>query len=304
MHRIPENIASVIGSLLIILTACAPDRKNDSAGQGAAETLMQIGDSILTRNMVASQIPPGLSSADSIRMFDAITEAWVERNMLAALAGSQLPDLEKIDRMVEQYRTQLLANEYRRIMAQDKASGVTEQSIKAYYNANPDLYILNSPILKGIYVKVASDAPQIKQLHEWMQRASSDDIDELERYGLKGAMEYDYFGDTWISWETIAERIPYRFSNPDTFVKETTLFEWEDQGTTYMLRILDALNSGEKMPFSFAQPEIEDHLIDQNRDDYDRKLLQELYSKGLKDNSIKPGAYIPLKYRSSSTTTK
>lgn len=287
-----------------MLAACGNDNTNTEGKPGAADLLMQVGDSILTRSMVASQIPPGLTSADSLRMFDAVTEAWVERNMLATLAGSQLPDLEKIDRMVQQYRTQLLANEYRRIMAHDKASGITPESVKAYYNSHPDLYTLQSPLLKGIYVKVASDAPQIKQLHEWMQRASSDDIDELERYGLKGAMEYDYFGDTWISWDAIAERIPYRFNDPDKFVKQTSLFEWEDRGTTYMLRILEAINSGEKMPFSFAQPEIEEHLMEQNRDDYDRKLLMDLYAKGLKDNSIKPGAYVPLKYRTSSPTTK
>lgn len=51
----------------------------------APEILMQVGDSVLTRDMVTTLIPSGLSAADSIRMFDAIVESWVERNMLVNL---------------------------------------------------------------------------------------------------------------------------------------------------------------------------------------------------------------------------
>lgn len=121
----------------------------------APEILMQVGDSVLTRDMVTTLIPSGLSAADSIRMFDAIVESWVERNMLVNLAGSQLPDIEKIENMVQRYREQLLANEYRKVMAADNVHGVSAQSVQEYYDEHPDMYRLARPLVKGIYLKVA-----------------------------------------------------------------------------------------------------------------------------------------------------
>ncbi|MCM1004700.1 MAG: peptidylprolyl isomerase [Prevotella sp.] len=261
------------------------------------EVLIQVGDSILTRDMVTRLIPNGLSPTDSIRMFDAIVEAWVERNMLVNLAGSQLPDIEKIERLVEQYREQLLANEYRKLMADDNVAGITSSEIMEYYNSHADLFVLERPLVKGLYLKIDSKAPQINEVRSWVRAAQSADIDNLENDGLRGAMEYDYFADTWVDWQVIADHIPYRFGDADKFVKDNYYFEWEDNGTIYILRITDRLLSGEKMPLAFAEADIRERLMESKRGSYDRMLLNSIFTKGLKSNAIKRGSYTPLKYR-------
>lgn len=247
--------------------------------------------------MVTAQIPSGLSAADSLRMFDALVQTWVERNMLVALAGSQLPDLEKIEAMVRKYREQLLANEYRRLMAHDNVKGITPAQIDQYYRTHPQQFILQRPLLKGIYLKVEQHAPNTDELRRWLKRADSTDIDSLENYGLADAMEYDYFGNTWVDWQAIADHIPYRFDDPDSFVDSNTFFEWTANGSIFMLRILDHLNTGDTKPQEFAATEIRELLMDQARADYDRQILAHLYSQGIKSKTIKPGAYTPRKYR-------
>jgi len=261
------------------------------------EVLMQVGDSVLTRKMVTSLIPPGLNASDSIRMFDALVEAWVERNMLVTLAGSQLPDIEKIERMVEQYREQLLANEYRRLMANDHVHGVSAAAVSDYYTSHPEMFILKRPLVKGIYLKVKSDAPRVDELRGWLRSASDADIDNLESYGLHDAMEYDYFGDTWVDWQAIADHIPYRFNDPDAFVSGNEFFEWTANGSIFMLRVLDHIKSGNQTPLEFAETEIRELLMEQGRGDYDRKLLSDMYANGISSKAIRPGAYVPLKYR-------
>lgn len=281
-------------ALVSALCGCSGDSVEK---RPAPEILMQVGDSVLTRDMVTTLIPSGLSAADSIRMFDAIVESWVERNMLVNLAGSQLPDIEKIENMVQRYREQLLANEYRKVMAADNVHGVSAQSVQEYYDEHPDLYRLDRPLVKGIYLKVQADSPHLDELRAWIRGASDDDIDNLENYGLRGAMEYDYFGDTWIDWQTVEDHIPYRFDDPDRFVAHNTYFECEENGSLYMLRILGFMRSGDKMPLSFAEAQIREQLLEQRRGDYDRQLLMSLYSQGIDSKSIKTGAYVPIKYR-------
>lgn len=286
-------ITALLGACL--LASCSA--KEEETVRSRPETLMQVGDSVLTRDMVTALIPGGLSAADSIRMFDAIAESWLERNMLVKLAGSTLPDIEKIERMVELYREQLLANEYRRVMAADNVHGVSARSIEEHYDSHPDLYLLERPLVKGIYLKVQADSPHIDELRGWLRGATDDDIDNLESYGLRGAMEYDYFGDTWVDWQTVSDHIPYRFEDPDTFVAGNTYFECEGNGSLYMLRILGFMESGRRMPLSFAEAEIRERLLEERRGDYDRELLQSLYMQGVGSKTIKPGAYVPLKYR-------
>lgn len=292
MRRIKLHI-----SLLVMLLICFSCKNDDDAKAVPDDILIQVGDSVLTRNMVTSSIPPGLSASDSLKMFDALVEAWVERNMLLQLAGSKLPDIEKIERLVELYREQLLANEYRRIMASDNVNGVSLESIQQYYESHPEQFCLKNPLIKGIYLKVSADSSRIRDLRKWLDSAGDEDIDSLENYGLKGAMEYDYFSDIWIDWQAVADRIPYRFNDADKFVSDTKLFEWEDNGSVYMLRITGFMKSGEMKPLPFAESEIRDRLLEDRRGDYDRKLLESLYMDGKKENRIKPGAYTPCKYR-------
>lgn len=296
MRLFAAPAALLLSAVILMLTSCSGNVGEPASGS-ATDILVSVGDSVLTRAAVEAQIPRGLSPADSTRMFDAIVENWLERTMLVNMAGGNIPDIDKIDRMVEQYRLQLLANEYRAAMARDHAAAVSQDSVRAYYEANPQEFMLSAPLLKGIYLKIAADAPQLAKVRGWMASAKSDDIDALETDGLKGALEYDYFGDSWINWSEIAERIPYRFGDADEFIAARTMFETSAGGAVYMLRILDYIPSGELMPFETAKAEIAERVMDRNRDAYDRSLLRSLYTRGLKDKTVKTGSYTPIKYR-------
>lgn len=258
---------------------------------------MQVGDSILTREQVLAQLPAGISAIDSARLFDAIVEEWLERNMLVDVAVKNLPDMARIDRMVEQYRRRLLADEYRRLMAAENAGAVVPDSVKARYDRNREAYRLDTPVIKGIYVKLPATAPQLREVREWVRSSTPAAIDELESYGLKGAMEYDYFDDQWVAWDEIARRIPHRFSSPETVIGIGKTFETTVDGITYLLHVTDAIPAGEIMPFDFARPRIEQTMIEEQRDSYDRRLLREIYLRELKNRRVHPGSYIPLRYR-------
>ena len=70
--------------------------------------LLQIGDSVLTKSDVLAQMPQGLSPTDSLNLFDAIVKEWTERLMLEEVARENLPNIDKINRIVEDYRPLLL----------------------------------------------------------------------------------------------------------------------------------------------------------------------------------------------------
>lgn len=288
----------------MMLSGCGRGSDEASDSLPEPEVLMQVGDSTLTRAQVLAQLPAGISTEDSARLFDAIVEEWMERNMLVDVAENNLPDLERIDRMVEQYRRQLLTEEYRRLMAEQYSAQVPEDSVKAYYAAHPEAFVLTAPLVKGIYVKLPAGSRQMAQVRSWVNAASPADIDHIEGESLKDVVEYDYFADQWVSWQDVSSRIPYRFDSEGWLPASGKKFETTVDGITYLVHLTAALQAGEQMPYDFARPRIQQTLAENDRDRYDRRLLQDIYRREVDRRRIHPGTYVPLRYRDPATGPK
>ncbi len=259
------------------------------------DMLIQIGDSILTKQYVENQIPKTISSADSAALFHAITKKWIQSILLQEVAARNIPDMKHINELTEEYRNQLILNEYRKMMAENHSSQIEEQAITEYYEQNKDNFILNRPIIRGIYLKVPDDSRQLSNLRKWINSPSQNNIDKIESYGLKELMQYDYFIDQWNDWQNIVEQVPYRFGNANEFVKSHSNFETTHNGSTYFLYISDYILSGEVMPFEFAKPQIQEILINEDKNAYDNALINSIYNQAVKDKKIIIGQYDPTK---------
>lgn len=264
--------------------------------------VVQIGDSVLTEHDVKSRIPAGITSEDSVMLYDAIVQSWIEKRLLVDVAEVNMPTIKRIDRMVEDYRLQLLTNEYRRVMAEQNAGKVSEGSVLAYYNKHREELRLQQPLVKGVYIKATSRSTHLGDIRKWIASDNPDDIAALERYGLQGAMQYDDFRNTWVSWQSLSELIPYQFGNTAGFLHKGYLFNEEIEGSVYMLHLTDIMPAGEIMPYEFARDEVSRILADRLRAGYDADLLRTLYDRAIKNKTIKPGGYVPAKFRKNITS--
>lgn len=274
------------------------------AEKDAPDVLISVGDSILTLDNVISRIPLGLGTEDSITMFNTIIDSWLEDMLLSEVASVNIPDMDRIEKMVDDYRRRLITMEYRKSVRKDGDSKVKNEEVKSYYRLHSDEMRLERPVVKGIYIKISSNAEKIEDVRRWMSDASTSNIDKLEKYGLKEAMQYDYFADKWIDWQTISEQIPYRFYDPDAFVESTKNFETIYNGSAYFLHIFSYLKSGEVMPFDFARDQIVEILSGNRQKEYERKLIASLYNQALKDGKLKVVGFNPVTHKMIINTKK
>lgn len=285
----------ISGLSLLAAVSC---RETDTRKQNGEEChLLSIGDSTLTLADVVRRIPEGLAETDSAALFASIVDSWIQDMLLTKIAAEALPDMERIERMVDDYRNRLIMMEYRKRMKEDSRKEIREADIKEYYEAHVDDMRLEHPVIKGIYIKVPTNAERIENVRQWVFSASKQSIDKLEKYGLKGAMQYDWFGDRWVDWEIVADQIPYRFYDADAFVESTVNFETEYNGSTYFLHISEYLKSGDVMPYSFALEQIREILSDKSKKDADHQLLKDLFKDAVKSGKLKSIAYDPVKRR-------
>lgn len=274
------NRAAIIA--LALLSLCACERGNNAGGSDAIAT---VGKAMLTRSELKKALPGGLSPDDSTSYAHAYIRRWIEARLVERLATDAV-DIAEIDRLTSEYRLNLIMSQYRRTMATQANSTFSEDSLKSYYEAHKGDFVLERPLVRGIYLKVPDEASNLRLLKRLYTSVKADDMDRLEKEAPKTALHYDYFRERWIDWEQIETRIPADIVSPDAFLKAGKPLDFSLDGYTYLLHISEYLPAGSPLPFEAAEPMIRERLLTRNRQAYDAELLKDLYEQALENGTL------------------
>lgn len=286
-------ILTAIGTVILLFSAgCG---SNAVTPEKDDDILVTVGDSTLMVSDVLKRIPSGMNPEDSAALFNRIVETWVQDLVLSEFAEKNIPDLERIERMTEAYRRDLIVNSYLQSMTERSVTDIGEERIRRYYEDNKESMVLEQPIVKGAFLKVSENDESLDDLRSWMREFSEKSIDKIEKAGLRHASQYKYFKEEWNEWSSIAEQIPYRFFDADAFVTSTKNFETSDQGSVYLLHISEYVPSGKEMPYEFAREKIIEILQNTDKADYSDRLLKDIYRNQIEEGLLKPGTYDPVK---------
>lgn len=251
-------------------------------------TIVAVGADCLTASELRSAVPGGLSEADSASYAQAYIRNWVDRKLISNVAAREI-DMAEIDRLVEEYREELIMNRYRREMV--RRADNTEfslDSLTAYYQSHRDEFVLERPLVQGIYLKVPDTSPKLSQLKRLYKSARPVDLDRLDQLANAEAVHFDYFRDRWVDWEQIENRIPYEFApGAVAFLRAARPLEVSSGGYTYLLKIDQYLLPGETMPFEAARPVVRDRLLNSLRRRYDTQLRNELEERALRTGLLR-----------------
>lgn len=289
--RLPATLHMMFLMVLsFIFFSCSDDKKqvNDEA-----DILLMAEGETLTIDDVLLKISPGINPNDSLALFHEIVENWVRQKVLSKFAEQRLPDLERIEHKVNEYRNRLIVNEYiyRMRNSGNFSSKLNADSVKAYYIANKNDFISHEPLVMGIIVKLPESSVYGDEIKLALAENNDDNIDRIEKDLLGDAFQYDYFGNRWVGWQVIADMIPYRFGDPDSFLAENKDFDTVYKGVRYILHVSEYLPTGTIKPFEYAKVEIEDIMIMHNISDYEEELVNNLIKKALEENKLKEIGY-------------
>lgn len=282
--KIFRKIAFLALLILPVVTSCR-HKPNGQDWQNDEDIIVTIGDSVLYRVDVEKRIPSGLERKDSIAMFEALVNSWIETNLLLDYASENIANMSEIEETVERFRRQLIVEEYKRQMKLS-ARALPEDSIKKWYDSHQETYKLERPLIKGLFVKVPRQTGNAARIETLISSGSDADIDKFESDYLGSVSQYSYFRDEWVDWEVISAMIPARIENPDEFVRENRLFKTEYNGMTYFLQITSYLNSGETMPYDYAKNLISDYLREKVLDREEKKIINQLYKRAEKSGKL------------------
>ena len=123
---------NIIISAAVVAAACWACGRDGGSASLPPDAVVSVGSAVLTVRDVRQNVPAGLAPDDSAKLANAYVRRWVDAQLLTNVAAAQV-DMAEIDRLVDEYRRELIINSYRRQMAQRTDESVfAEDRLKSY----------------------------------------------------------------------------------------------------------------------------------------------------------------------------
>lgn len=268
--------------LLFALSACENPQPIRS------DVLVSVKGQNLSRSEVTGLIPRGISSADSLLMAESIVKKWVKDVLVYDVASRNLGDEKaEVDRLVEEYRKSLVRYRYQERLVEEKLrADIRESEKRDFYERNPGKFVLDKSLIKGVFLKIPVDAPGLSDVRKWYKSADISSLEKIEKYSVQNAAIYEYFYDKWVDFDEVMGNIPMRVTDSNAFLKAHKSVEMADSAYCYLLNIKEYLPSGEKEPYEYAGPRIEEMLVNQRKVEYLRNFEDELYDDAIRSGDV------------------
>ena len=273
-------ISIIVVSLLMIGCSKNIELKN-------SDILVKAKGKALHKSVLEENIPSGLSTEDSIIAAEHYIRTWINEVILYDIASKNINNKENIEQLVENYRRSLFIYQYEEQLINERLSkGIDDRDLLDYYNKNKDKFKLERPLVKGLYLKVPIEAPQLSEIRRLCRSTNKASWEKLESLKLNNGLIFDLYIDSWIYFNNLIENFPGEKLYKEDFTVYRKIIEKQDDKFIYFLNITDCLLLGDNAPFEYAQNIVQEILINQRKIDFLKKTEDDLYRRALDKGEI------------------
>ena len=197
------------------------------------------------------------SKEDSLITINSFINKWaLERILLRqSLINLSEEKLTRIENLVQDYKFDLLANNYTEFVVSSKLDTILS-SIETYdfYSKNLNNFKLNSPIYRVKYINFLKNNVDRRQITRSFKRFNDSDkkfIDSLSFQFLDS-----FLADTiWLNKGELIKNIPFINNNnfEDYFLKKRKYFEIKGETDLSLFNITESIEANQIAPFSYVE---------------------------------------------------
>ena len=279
-----NKIGIVCTLMLPLLVGCS----SSSTGQQGQDLLVSVKGESLYRHDLQDAMPVGLHGEDSARFAAAYIQNWLEDAILYKQAEENIPKNVEVEELVAAYRRSLVIHAYQEeLLRQKLGDGLSDDEVQSYYEQHKELFLADCPYVKGLFLKVPLNSPNMAKVRSWCRGAKVDDWDKLEKYSIANAVQFDYFNERWVSVASLAAKIPQmpQLAKED-YLRQNRNVEAKDSAYYYILHVDDFLPTGDLLPIDNVKTEIKDMLMNVKRAEFVRQMKTDLYKEALDNKEI------------------
>lgn len=274
-----------IGLLLLHAGSCTRETENVDKNQ---KPIVSLRGKVLYAAQLNEIIPYGTSQQDSTILADKYIEVWINDILMYDKAKQNIMDEEEINELVNEYRESLIVNTYQsQILREMLSKKITDNELKMYYDENPGQFKLKENIIKGLYLKVPVNSPQLSNFLKWYKMDNDKGVENIEKNNLQNAVSYDYFYNKWVSLDDVLENIPLNIPDEEQYLRLNKNIEVKDDKFAYLLNIKEFKLKGTLAPYDYIKEQMTEIFLEKKRNEYLQQIQKDLYDKAISNNEIK-----------------
>jgi len=226
--------------------------------------------------------------ADSANAISAYTTAWVHKQLLTKKAEEMLDVLQKnVTDEIEDYRSSLLIYRLEQdYIGKNVDTVITQDEIETLYNQDKNLFIVQSPMVKAIYIKILTDLPETGNIKN---KCFSSNYKQLEELCVLYAEKYDNFDNNWIYTHELLNLLPPNINGNELekTLKNDKFYETKDTRYSYFIKQQELLPTGSVSPLEKERENIRNIILNKRKRELVQKFEQEIYDQSANDNVVK-----------------
>lgn len=233
-------------------------------------------------------VPVGVTGDDSTQLVHAYIEQWLRQQALLYHAQRNVNiNTARLDRQVEDYKNGLIVYEYEQALVSQKLDTlVTDDEIQQYYDARPELFILQQPILKRSYIRLRTDAPELERVKRLLVSADFEEQDLLVKYCVMYASEYALHDTSWYSVDELVKEIPLSQIGEANYSKTGRIFEIIENNELYLIILHDSKSRDARSPLPLVRDQIRNLILNKRKIDLIDRMQRSIVADAREKNNI------------------
>lgn len=246
----------------------------------------RIYDKQLYLSDMEGMLPEGITGQDSAVIINTFVRYWMREMALLHEAEQNIPKDLNIEKLVADYRSSLIKNNYENIvMNRLLDSTVTQAQLLEFYEKNKDQYQLETPILRCRFIKAPRNVPGIDKAQDWWNSSKGEDFAELTRWCSKNAAVHHLLDSVWHNVDDIGAYMPQGTLTVDN-VDNRRDFIQRDNDFVYFFKVLELVRKKELAPLSYIESQARKVILHKRKTQLLDELKDKLYEEAMRKHNV------------------
>ena len=278
-NLLPRFFAFIWVILLFISCKSESNEKN----------LARFKDVYLNKSEIINEVPITLNQEDSAIFADNYIHKWLVNQMIMDKSEEMIPmEVQKVEKKINKYKMSLMSYEFEQFYINKRLdTSISKYQISNYYENHLDDFVLNDYVVKCMYLKVPKKSKFIKEIKKNYSLTNEEMIDEIMKIGQNEEVSLYYNPEEWVFFDDLMKQIPIleKYSKIE-FIKKRKKVILEFNNYIYFVNVFDYIIKNGTSPLSFEENKIKSIILNQRAKSLRKKLRQDLYNDGIKNNLI------------------
>jgi hypothetical protein len=235
---------SLVKLLLVCLVFLGYSCSEDIQTNNGDFILARVYNKSLYVKDLEGMFPPGTSAYDSALITNAYTQRWVREAVLLYEAENNLSKDLNIDRLVRDYRSSLVRNNYEQVLLEQlMETQISKEELADFYDKNKIQYQLDNPIVKA-YVVVVPKIISVRDSLKYLWKNATDvNLTRLKSICEEYELDHVLDAGKWNEWEKLKD------------------FSIQDGEFDIWIKILDSKKPQEIPPIEYVEEQLKRMLL-------------------------------------------